>query len=60
MADGLPGAGVVDLVVTELGVFAVGRPGLTLIELAPEVSVAEVRAKTEAGFAVAPGLAGED
>jgi 3-oxoacid CoA-transferase subunit B len=49
----LTGAGVVDLVVTELGVFAVGRPGLTLIELAPEVSVAEVRAKTEAEFAVA-------
>ena len=55
----LTGAGVVDMVVTELGVFAVGRPGLTLIELAPEVSVAEVRAKTGAEFAVAPGLAGE-
>ena len=56
----LTGAGVVDMVVTELGVFSVGRPGLTLIELAPEVSMAELRAKTEAGFAVAPGLAGED
>ncbi len=55
----LTGAGVVDMVVTELGVFAVGRPGLTLIELAPEVSVAELRAKTEAEFAVAEGLAGE-
>ena len=49
----LTGAGVVDMVVTELGVFSVGRPGLTLIELAPEVSVAELRAKTEAEFAVA-------
>ena len=55
----LTGAGVVDMVVTELGVFAVGRPGLTLIELAPEVSVAELRAKTEAEFAVAEGVAGE-
>ena len=55
----LTGAGVVDMVVTELGVFAVGRPGLTLIELAPEVSVAEIRARTEAEFAVAEGVAGE-
>ena len=52
----LTGAGVVDMVVTELGVFSVGRPGLTLIELAPEVSVAELRAKTEAGFVVADGV----
>ena len=52
----LTGAGVVDLVITELGVFQVGRPGLTLIELAPEVTVEEVRAKTEAAFAVAPGV----
>ncbi len=55
----LTGAGVVDMVVTELGVFAVGRPGLTLIELAPEVSVAELRAKTEAEFAVGGGVGGE-
>ncbi|MGC8477570.1 MAG: CoA transferase subunit B [Acetobacteraceae bacterium] len=54
----LTGAGVVDMVVTELGVFAVGRPGLTLIELAPEVSVAEIRVKTEAEFAVALAGAG--
>ncbi|MDE2008030.1 MAG: CoA transferase subunit B [Rhodospirillales bacterium] len=52
----LTGAGVVDMVVTELGVFAVGRPGLTLIELAPEVTLEELRAKTEADFALAPGL----
>ena len=52
----LTGAGVVDLVITELGVFAVGRPGLTLIELAPEVTVEEVRAKTDAGLVLAPGV----
>ena len=48
----LTGAGVVNLVVTELGVFDVGRPGLTLVDLAPGVSVEEIREKTEAPFAV--------
>ena len=48
----LTGAGVVDLVVTELGVFDVGRPGLTLVDLAPGVTMDELRAKTEAPFAV--------
>ena len=57
----LTGAGVVDLVITELGVFEIGRPGrtmtgLTLIDLAPEVTLEELRAKTEANFALAPGL----
>ncbi len=52
----LTGAGVVDLVITELGVFEIARPGLTLIDLAPEVTLEEVRAKTEAAFALAPGL----
>jgi 3-oxoacid CoA-transferase subunit B len=50
----LTGQGVVDLVVTELGVFDVGRGKrpLTLLELAPGVTLDEVRAKTEAPFAV--------
>jgi acyl CoA:acetate/3-ketoacid CoA transferase beta subunit len=34
-------------------VFEVGRHGLTLTELAPDVSVDDVRAQTEASFAVA-------
>ena len=51
----LTGQGVVDLVITELGVFQVnrGKSPLTLIELAPGVTLDEVRAKTEAAFEVA-------
>ena len=49
----LTGAGVVDVIITDLGVFEVGRHGLTLTELAPDVSVDDVRSQTAAGFAVA-------
>jgi 3-oxoacid CoA-transferase subunit B len=50
----LTGQKVVDLVITELGVFDVsrGKSPLTLLELAPGVTVDEVRAKTEAAFEV--------
>ena len=50
----LTGAGVVDLLITDLGVFDIDRKGggVVLIELAPGVSVEEVRAKSEAEFAV--------
>jgi 3-oxoacid CoA-transferase subunit B len=53
----LTGAGVVNLIVTDLGVLEVdhpGSPGLTLVDLAQGVSVDEIRAKTEAGFKVHP------
>ena len=51
----LTGQGVVDLVITELGVFDVsrGRSPLRLTELAPGVTVDEVKAKTDAPFEVA-------
>jgi 3-oxoacid CoA-transferase subunit B len=51
----LTGQGVVDLVITDLGVFDVsrGKKPLTLLELAPGVTVEEVKAKTEAPFEVA-------
>lgn len=52
----LTARGEVDMVVTELAVFAFGPSGMRLIELGPAVSVDEVRAKTEAAFEVAPTL----
>ena len=49
----LTGARVVDLVITDLGVFTIDKKGagdLTLIELADGVGVEEIRSKTEAAF----------
>jgi 3-oxoacid CoA-transferase subunit B len=51
----LTGKGVVDQVITDLGVFAIDRDGMTLTERAPSVSLEEIREKTEASFAVRPG-----
>lgn len=48
----LTGVGVVDMVITDLGVFEIADGEMTLIELAPDVTVDEIRAKTEAGFKV--------
>jgi 3-oxoacid CoA-transferase subunit B len=55
----LTGAGVVDIVITDLCVFSIdkhGKSGMTLIELAPGVTVDEIRGKTEAAFKVANKL----
>jgi 3-oxoacid CoA-transferase subunit B len=54
----LTGAGVVDMVITDLGVFTVDRQGggMTLIELAPDVSLDDIKSKTEASFEVANTL----
>jgi len=51
----LTGQGVVDLVVTDLGVFEVnrGKTPVRLTALAPGVTVDEVKAKTEAPFETA-------
>jgi 3-oxoacid CoA-transferase subunit B len=46
----LTGAGVVDRIITNLGVFDVAHRGLHTAELAPDVSMDEVRAKTEANL----------
>jgi len=52
----LTGPGVVDTVITDLGVFAIDRSGMILTELAPRVSLDEVRQKTEASFTPRQGL----
>jgi len=51
----LTGAGVVDLIITDLCVFACdkARGGLTLLELAPGVSLQQLRTSTRADFATA-------
>jgi len=54
----LTGRRVVDMVISELGVFAVdkkGNGGVTLIELADGVTVDEVKAKTQARLAIGVG-----
>jgi 3-oxoacid CoA-transferase subunit B len=50
----LTGAGVIDMVITDLAVFNIDKVkgGMTLIELAPGVTVDEVKQKTEAAFAI--------
>jgi 3-oxoacid CoA-transferase subunit B len=54
----LTGSGVVDMLITELGVFSLKRGdanGLVLRELADGVTLDEIKAKTEAEFTVALG-----
>ena len=55
----LTGAGVVDMVITDLGVFTIdkkGGGGMTLIELAPGATLDEVRNKTEASYRTSNAL----
>jgi 3-oxoacid CoA-transferase subunit B len=56
----LTGAGVVDMVITDLGVFTIdkkGGGGMTLIEVAPSVTLEEIRGKTAANYHIANALA---
>jgi 3-oxoacid CoA-transferase B subunit len=52
----LTGVGVVDMIISDVGVFIIDESGATLIELAPDVTVEEVQNRTEASFKVAKGL----
>jgi len=57
----LTGRRVVDMVITELGVFSIdkhGSGGVTLVQLADGVTVDEVKAKTKAALTVGPGVKG--
>ena len=52
----LTGARVVDMVISDMGVFAIdkhGSGGMTLIELAPDVTLDDIKASTEGAFKVA-------
>ena len=56
----LTGTRVVDMVVTDLGVFTIdkkGEDGMELIELAAGISLEEIKAKTDATFRVGKALA---
>jgi 3-oxoacid CoA-transferase subunit B len=55
----LTGTKVVDLVITDLGVFEIdkkGEGGMTLIEIADDVALDEIARNTEATYLVAEGL----
>ena len=54
----LTGTGVIDMVITDLGVFTIDKKngGMTLVELAPGVTLDEIKEKTEATYKVANTL----
>ena len=52
----LTGTKVVDLLITDLGVFEIDEQGLRLIEIADGVTKDDIAANTEAAYTVAPGL----
>ena len=52
----LTGKGVVSLIVTEMGVLRMTKEGLVLEELAPDVTLEDLKARTEADFTVSKDL----
>ncbi|MDG1708758.1 MAG: CoA transferase subunit B [Emcibacteraceae bacterium] len=52
----LTGLRVVDMIISDVGVFTINDNGATLIELAPDVSVDDAKARTEANFIIAEQL----
>jgi 3-oxoacid CoA-transferase subunit B len=54
----LTGKGVVDMRITDLGVFEIDETGTTLTELAADVTLAEIAERTDARYKIAPALQG--
>jgi 3-oxoacid CoA-transferase B subunit len=52
----LTGVNVVDMVISDVGVFKISKEGTVLVELAPDMTVEEARKRTEADFTVAENL----
>ncbi len=52
----LTGKAVVTMIVTELGVFAIGKDGFILEEIAEGISIEALRSKTEANFSISPDI----
>lgn len=52
----LTAAGEVDLIVTDMGVIEVTKDGLVLIEIAPDTTLEEIIAATEAELIISPNL----
>ena len=46
----LTGVGVVDMIITDLGVLAVGADGLSIVEMAPGITVDELKRRTGAAI----------
>lgn len=53
----LTGKKVVDRIISELAIFDITPQGMVLVAHAPDVSIEEVREKTEAPFTISPQLA---
>lgn len=52
----LTGVRVVDMIISDVGVFLINDDGATLIELAPGISIDDARSRTEAEFNVMKNL----
>lgn len=48
----LTGVKVVNMIISDVGVFKINDQGATLIELAPDISIEEVKTRTEANFKI--------
>ena len=54
----LTGKGVVDMLITDLAVFEIDETGMTLTELAPDVTLAEIAGRTDARYKIVSALQG--